>query len=76
MRKGFDPDPVKKWRDMVKKKELEMTGETQVEEDEIETENAEEVNCCSNTCLLQYVDFSVKRKLVFFSRTQLYHLHQ
>lgn len=43
IKKGFDPDPVKKWKELQKKKELEMTGETQIDDEDIEEE--EEVSC-------------------------------
>ncbi|CAJ0586787.1 unnamed protein product, partial [Mesorhabditis spiculigera] len=40
IKKGFDPDPVKKWKDVQKKKELEMCGEvSQDEDDEKEQED-------------------------------------
>uniref|UniRef100_A0A0M3HLH6 Eukaryotic translation initiation factor 3 30 kDa subunit n=1 Tax=Ascaris lumbricoides TaxID=6252 RepID=A0A0M3HLH6_ASCLU len=39
---GFDPDPVKKWKEAQKRKELEATGEVIPDEDEeIESENEE-----------------------------------
>lgn len=43
VKKGFDPDPVKKWKEYVRKKELEMTGEVAIDEEDEEEEGTEEV---------------------------------
>lgn len=50
---GFEPDPVKQWKVLQKKRELEMTGEVQVDEEEMEGE--EEV-----CFLLKYAIFTKK----------------
>ncbi|VIO94552.1 Probable DNA topoisomerase II, putative [Brugia malayi] len=42
VKKGFDPDPVKKWKELQRKRELEMTGEFQVDDEEMEGEEEEE----------------------------------
>ncbi|KAM3718770.1 DNA topoisomerase 2 top-2 [Dirofilaria immitis] len=42
VKKGFDPDPVKRWKEWQRKRELEMTGEVQVDDEEIEGEEEEE----------------------------------
>ncbi|KAK6039752.1 DNA gyrase/topoisomerase IV, A subunit [Cooperia oncophora] len=41
IKKGFDPDPVKKWKELQKKKELEESGEYDMEEEEEATEESE-----------------------------------
>ncbi|ETN77909.1 DNA gyrase/topoisomerase IV, A subunit [Necator americanus] len=38
IKKGFDPDPVKKWKELQKKKELELSGEYDVTEEEEQEE--------------------------------------
>ncbi|KAJ1370195.1 DNA topoisomerase 2 [Parelaphostrongylus tenuis] len=38
IKKGFEPDPVKKWKELQKKKELEQSGEYDAAEEEEETE--------------------------------------
>ncbi|KAK6016639.1 DNA gyrase/topoisomerase IV, A subunit [Ostertagia ostertagi] len=40
IKKGFDPDPVKKWKELQKKKELEESGEYDMEEEEEENEES------------------------------------
>ncbi|VDN02891.1 unnamed protein product [Thelazia callipaeda] len=45
VKKGFDPDPVKQWKESQKKRELEMTGEVQMEDEE--TDNEEESDSSS-----------------------------
>ncbi|EJD75192.1 DNA topoisomerase 2 [Loa loa] len=42
VKKGFDPDPVKRWKELQRKRELEMTGEIQVDDEEMEGEIEEE----------------------------------
>uniref|UniRef100_A0A1I8ERD3 DNA topoisomerase 2 n=1 Tax=Wuchereria bancrofti TaxID=6293 RepID=A0A1I8ERD3_WUCBA len=42
VKKGFDPDPVKKWKELQRKRELEMTGEVQVDDEGMEGEEEEE----------------------------------
>ncbi|GMT15036.1 hypothetical protein PFISCL1PPCAC_6333, partial [Pristionchus fissidentatus] len=42
IKKGFDPDPVKKWKEDQKKKELEESGEVEHEEEEEEGEKEED----------------------------------
>lgn len=39
VKKGFDPDPVKKWREYVKKKEMENNGEVGVDDDDESQDN-------------------------------------
>ena len=39
---GFSPDPVKKWKEVQKKKELEESGEVEVDEEDEEKEEEEE----------------------------------
>lgn len=41
VKKGFDPDPVKKWKELQRRKELEMTGEVEVDEEELEQDEEE-----------------------------------
>ncbi|XGW08821.1 hypothetical protein V3C99_011270 [Haemonchus contortus] len=41
VKKGFDPDPVKKWKELQKKKELEESGEYDMEDEEQESEETE-----------------------------------
>lgn len=38
VQKGFDPDPVKRWKELQRKRELEMSGEVQVDDEEVEGE--------------------------------------
>uniref|UniRef100_A0A0N5BX40 Uncharacterized protein n=1 Tax=Strongyloides papillosus TaxID=174720 RepID=A0A0N5BX40_STREA len=39
IKEKFDPDPVKAWKDYIKKKELEMCGEVEIEEEEESEDN-------------------------------------
>ncbi|KHN73174.1 putative DNA topoisomerase 2, partial [Toxocara canis] len=48
VKKGFDPDPVKKWKELQRKKELEMTGETEIDDEEREEEDEEQSNVPSS----------------------------
>ena len=44
IKKGFDPDPVKKWKEEQKKRELQMSGEVDLEDEEQQdTEDEKEV---------------------------------
>ncbi|CEF65604.1 DNA topoisomerase 2-beta [Strongyloides ratti] len=42
IKEKFDPDPVKAWKDYCKKRELEMCGEVEIEEEEANEEDSEE----------------------------------
>ncbi|VBB31474.1 unnamed protein product [Acanthocheilonema viteae] len=42
VKKGFDPDPVKRWKELQRKRELEMTGEVEIDDEEVEGEEEEE----------------------------------
>uniref|UniRef100_A0A8R1U3B2 DNA topoisomerase 2 n=1 Tax=Onchocerca volvulus TaxID=6282 RepID=A0A8R1U3B2_ONCVO len=42
VKKGFDPDPVKRWKELQRKRELEMSGEVQIDDEEMEGEEEEE----------------------------------
>uniref|UniRef100_F1KQV5 DNA topoisomerase 2 n=1 Tax=Ascaris suum TaxID=6253 RepID=F1KQV5_ASCSU len=48
VKKGFDPDPVKKWKELQRRKELEMTGEVEVDEEELEQDEEEQTNVPSS----------------------------
>uniref|UniRef100_A0A0N5ASB9 DNA topoisomerase 2 n=1 Tax=Syphacia muris TaxID=451379 RepID=A0A0N5ASB9_9BILA len=49
VKKGFDPDPVKKWREYVKKKEMENNGEVGVDDDDESQDNEESSSTVSNS---------------------------
>uniref|UniRef100_A0A914RTW2 Topo IIA-type catalytic domain-containing protein n=1 Tax=Parascaris equorum TaxID=6256 RepID=A0A914RTW2_PAREQ len=53
VKKGFDPDPVKKWKELQRRKELEMNGEVEVDEEELE-QDEEEVGVHLNKKLSDY----------------------
>ncbi|VDO55007.1 unnamed protein product [Haemonchus placei] len=44
IKKGFDPDPVKKWKELQKKKELEESGEYDMEDEEQESEGNKDLD--------------------------------
>lgn len=74
VKKGFDPDPVKRWKELQRKRELEMTGEVQVDDEEIEGE--EEV--CFLPYRFSYVIFILlfkNRQIIKIVNYLCFHLH-
>uniref|UniRef100_A0A0K0F8B8 DNA topoisomerase 2 n=1 Tax=Strongyloides venezuelensis TaxID=75913 RepID=A0A0K0F8B8_STRVS len=69
IKEKFDPDPVKAWRDYCKKKELEMCGEVEIEEEEEIEDNETSTDAGLKKRLADY-DYLVNMALIKLSEEE------
>uniref|UniRef100_A0A0N4ZGY3 TOP4c domain-containing protein n=1 Tax=Parastrongyloides trichosuri TaxID=131310 RepID=A0A0N4ZGY3_PARTI len=69
IKEKFDPDPVKAWKDLCKKKELEMCGEIEVEEEENEEDEDPSTDAGLKKRLMDY-DYLVNMALIKLSEEE------
>uniref|UniRef100_A0A0N5BZA6 TOP4c domain-containing protein n=1 Tax=Strongyloides papillosus TaxID=174720 RepID=A0A0N5BZA6_STREA len=69
IKEKFDPDPVKAWKDYIKKKELEMCGEVEIEEEEESEDNETSTDAGLKKRLADY-DYLVNMALIKLSEEE------
>ncbi|VDM54549.1 unnamed protein product [Angiostrongylus costaricensis] len=57
IKKGFEPDPVKKWKELQKKKELEQSGEYDMAEEEEEAEVGDGAYLLNARCMINVAGY-------------------